>query len=69
MKTAIGLFDTSHDAERALQRLERAGFEAKDISITVRKTRVNTTESGDTMTGEGLQPRTVTGLVDGDLTR
>ena len=69
MKTAIGLFDTSHDAERALQRLERAGFEAKDISITVRKTRVNTTESGDRMMGEGLQPKTVTGMVDGDLTR
>jgi hypothetical protein len=67
MTTAIGLFDTSHDAERAMQMLESAGFEAKDISVTVRKTKLDTTKSGETMAGEGLQTGTVTGMVAGGL--
>ena len=67
MNTAIGLFDTNHDAERAMQMLEREGFEAKNISVTVRKTKVDTTESSDTMAGEGLQTGTLTGMVAGGL--
>jgi hypothetical protein len=67
MKTAIGLFDTNHDAEHAMQMLERKGFEAKDISVTVRKTQVDTTASGETMAGEGLQTGTLTGMVAGGL--
>jgi hypothetical protein len=67
MKTAIGLFDTKHAAERAMQMLERKGFEAKDISVTVRETKVSTTNSGETMAGEGLQTGTVTGMVAGGL--
>jgi hypothetical protein len=67
MKTAIGLFDTNHDAESAIQTLERAGFARKDISVTVRKTNVNTTESSETMADEGLQTGTLTGMVAGGL--
>jgi hypothetical protein len=72
MKTAIGLFDTNHDAESAIQTLGRAGFEKKDISVTVRKTNVNTTESSETMASEtmadeGLQTGTLTGMVAGGL--
>jgi hypothetical protein len=67
MKTAIGLFDTDRDAERAIQTLEHAGFEAKDISITVRKTKVDTTESSETMANEGLRTGTLTGMVAGGL--
>jgi hypothetical protein len=67
MKTAIGLFDVNHDAESAIQTLERAGFARKDISVTVRKTEVNTTESGETMADEGLQTGTLTGMVAGGL--
>jgi hypothetical protein len=67
MSTAIGLFDTIHDAEHAIQILERKGFEAKNISVTVRKTEMDTTESGDTMAGEGLQTGTLTGMVAGGL--
>jgi hypothetical protein len=67
MNTAIGLFDTNHNAERAIQLLERAGFEAKDISVTVRKTKADTTEPSETMADEGLQTGTLTGMVAGGL--
>ncbi len=67
MKTAIGLFDTSQHAERAAKMLERAGFEAKDISVTMREPNVDASEPDETMVDEGLKTGTLTGTVAGGL--
>ncbi len=67
MKTAIGLFDTSQHAERAARMLERAGFEAKDISVTMREPNVDASEPDETMVDEGLKTGTLTGTVAGGL--